>query len=97
MKLEHLTVYGRVKPVALRRDLQVNGKRYAHLVTVTWTLWGWKPIWSYGQHMEIVTPNETYKVYNPQALAFEINQLMSVIRTYMKTIETEIISERIVK
>jgi hypothetical protein len=96
MMLEHLTIYGRVKSVGLNRNNTMKGKSFFHMVTFTVILAQVRPLYAYGSHMEVVTENETYKIYNPQGLAFDINQLMSLVKTYMRTIGAEIVSIGIV-
>lgn len=87
-KLEHLVTYCRVRPVAK------NGSAY--LVDVRMTVPNIMPPYCIGKHLEIVTEHETFKIYNPQAVAFELSQLMSVMETFFRLGDYNVVSWRIV-
>lgn len=70
-------VYGRVKPVASR----LQGMKI-RVVTVVYSLNDFTLFEKKGQYLSFVTNEGEYRIYNPWQLKFDINQLLSMLKSY---------------
>lgn len=97
MKEDYIVMYGRVKPVVQHHHTKKRGTTPSFHVTVVFTLPDGKPPYCYGKHLLVQCENEEYRIYNPQALRFDFNQLMQVVYGYARAVDSKILSVEVVE
>lgn len=87
--------YGRVFPI--RNQMYYRRRGYPLLVDVKFWFHDSKPIYANGDYLYFEVEGLPYHIYNPQNLAFDVNKLISVIRTVFRKTGLEAESFTIVK